>query len=68
MCNPIRGCGALSGTSSGYRYGSPDGLGRHTRTESDGMRERIHHRLAEIAVSTRIGLMDSTVPIEALLD
>ena len=37
------------------------------RTESGGMREQTQHRLAEIAVSTRIVLIDSTVPIEALM-
>ena len=32
------------------------------------MREQTHHHLTEIASDTRIGLMDSTVPVESLVN
>ena len=82
---PLTGFGARSGTSSCYRYGSPDGLGRDAGTNpSPPCRNRrrppqnrgrppsrsslSHTASTRHASDTRIGLMDSTVPVEALVN
>ena len=58
MCNPIRGCGARLGMSSGYRDGSPNGVQRNAE-----MNIGVNRHTSD----TRIGLMDSTVPVEAMI-
>ncbi|MBQ3749817.1 MAG: hypothetical protein II865_00725 [Bacteroidales bacterium] len=55
MCNPSRGCGVWSETSSCYRYVSPDGLTRHGRIATGH------------GYGSPNGLREDTVPIEALV-
>jgi len=59
MCNPSRGCGVRLGTILVLQIWKPYGLGRDVVTGSD-------ININRHAADTRIGPMDSSVPVEAM--